>query len=935
MIRFVLQKIKNKKWLTTCLLLGLVFLVAAVSCQPMFKAGSLNKMLLDSFHNAGEEAEAYPTVIGRTGAYVTEKRQTAAAVLDGVKGYQQTWEKYLGSIKALNTQTILTLDEQSAQGAYGGKGKYLKVSYMPDMLAHTQVLVGEDYDAYAGNLYGCMLSESVMDACGFTVGETLEFPLWTDADGETLKLQICGIFKETDSTDTFWYTAPNTMEQEMFVSEETFDAIVKQFAPEKINYATNVLLDYTKINQKNVADVQYYIEQFHKEDESFTDSFLNLLKQYQKDKKTIDITLWVLELPLLGLVLAFIYMVTGQIIDTEQGEIAMMRSRGYRRSQIVALYALQACILCLVAMLIGTPLGYGLCKLAASTTDFLTFHAGNLSMYHFTPVMLVYGLAASAVGILFILIPVVIHSGVSIVQQKSDQKINKKMFWEKYFLDIVLLGVSIYLLHNFNQEIDKIRARALLGAKMDPLIFLDSVLFIVAMGLVVLRLLHYLVQLVYHIGRKKWRPAVYASFLQITRNFRKQGFISVFLILTVAMGLFNANAARTINQNYENRIRYADGADIRLQETWKMQAFYVSANDIDYNYVEPDPVKYDEPVKQGLCTSMAKVIRTNNISVSRGKTKIANCEFMGIHTKDFGETAYLQEELNRDVHWYTYLNELAQQENGVILSKNLAAALEVKVGDVVDCSRYGDSVMKKETVRGTISGKVVAVVDAWPGFVQYTYEDGEETEHYLIVANYAKTVQSFKISPYEIWYKLADGVDSDAVRAVIDASGTKLSAYTALDRDIDAMKETAMIRITNGMFTLSFVIALILCMIGFLIYWISSIRQRELLFGVYRAMGLSEKEINRMLVNEHLFSTLPSILAGGACGGVATYLFVRLFGVIYLPQKHNLSIYVYLDQMDVLKLVAVLMVMILLCIVILRRLVRSLNITQALKLGEE
>ena len=314
---------------------------------------------------------------------------------------------------------------------------------------------------------------------------------------------------------------------------------------------------------------------------------------------------------------------------------------------------------------------------------------------------------------------------------------------------------------------------------------------------------------------------------------------------------------------------------------------------------------------------------------------IANCEFMGIHTKDFGETAYLQEELNRDVHWYTYLNELAQQENGVILSKNLAAALEVKVGDVVDCSRYGDSVMKKETVRGTISGKVVAVVDAWPGFVQYTYEDGEETEHYLIVANYAKTVQSFKISPYEIWYKLADGVDSDAVRAVIDASGTKLSAYTALDRDIDAMKETAMIRITNGMFTLSFVIALILCMIGFLIYWISSIRQRELLFGVYRAMGLSEKEINRMLVNEHLFSTLPSILAGGACGGVATYLFVRLFGVIYLPQKHNLSIYVYLDQMDVLKLVAVLMVMILLCIVILRRLVRSLNITQALKLGEE
>ena len=160
MIRFVLQKIKNKKWLTTCLLLGLVFLVAAVSCQPMFKAGSLNKMLLDSFHNAGEEAETYPAVIGRAGAYLTEKRQTAAAVIDGVNGYQQTWAKYLGSVQAVNTQTILKLDEQSAQGAYGGKGKYLRVSYMPDMLAHTEVLAGEDYEAYDGELYACMMSPS-------------------------------------------------------------------------------------------------------------------------------------------------------------------------------------------------------------------------------------------------------------------------------------------------------------------------------------------------------------------------------------------------------------------------------------------------------------------------------------------------------------------------------------------------------------------------------------------------------------------------------------------------------------------------------------------------------------------------------------------------------------------------------------------------------
>lgn len=935
MIRFVLRKIQNKKWLTTCLLLGLIFLVAAVSCQPMFKEGSLNKMLLDSFHKTGELQNQYPAVIGRSGAYLTEKRQTVADVMEGIEGYHKTWESQLETIPTLYTQTRIKLDPQSSEGMYGIKGKYVSISYMPEMNDHIQILIGSDLQSYDGEGYACLMSEHVMDSCGYTVGETIDFPLWKNENDEKLELYICGVYRESDSHDIFWYETPNSIEDEVFVTEDCLDAIVRDFTPEKMIYSTHLMLDYTKITEKNVDALCDSVKQFHAEDENFEDTFLNLLQQYCADRKTVTITLWVLELPMLGLVLAFIYMVTGKIVETETGEIAMLRSRGYRRSQIIQIYILQAGILCVIAMLIGIPAGYFLCRLAASTTDFLTFQSVNLSMYGFTPLMLLYALFASVVGIVFILIPVVMHSGVSIVQQKADTKINKKMVWEKYFLDIILLATSLYLLHNFNQETEKIRTQALYGSKMDPLIFLDSVLFIVAMGLVVLRLIHYLVQLVYRIGRKKWKPAMYASFLQITRNFRKQGFISVFLILTVALGLFNANAARTINRNYENRLRYADGADVRLQENWKMQPFYVSPQEIDYEYIEPDPVKYDELLKQGICTSMTKVIRTDNVSVSKGKTSVENCEFMGIHTKEFGETAYLQEELNRTEHWYTYLNALSQKENGVIISSNLAARLDVKEGDILNCSRYGDSTLKRESVRGSIRGEVVAIVDAWPGFEQYEYKDGEELERYLLVANYAKTVQNFKISPYEIWYKLADGVSSDAVKTVIEQSGTNLSSYTALDIDIENMKETAIIRITNGMFTLSFLIALILCMIGFLIYWISSIRQRELLFGVYRAMGLSEKEVNRMLVNEHLFSTLPSILAGSACGGVATFLFVKLFGIIYLPQKHNLDIYIYIEWLDVLKLVGVLAVMILLCIVILRRLIRSLNITQALKLGEE
>lgn len=939
MLQFVLHKIKNKKWLTTCLVLGLTFLVAAVSCQPMFKNGSLNKMLFDAFAESAKAQNVYPAVIGRSGSYATEKRPTVAKVEEGIDGYRNTWEKYLSDVPVVCRQTMLTLPKESCQGSMGSRGSYLTISYMPDMLSHAEILTGCGYDVtdVPEDVYPAMLSESVMDAFHLTVGETLNFVNCKDEDGKTPKLFICGIFRESESTDLYWYMQPNACTSEVFVPADAFDDIVKRFGSEKIYYSTYELLDYAYIDAGNVDDVEYYLEQFHAEDKNFYDSFSGLLTQYNRDKQTVSITLWVLSLPMLGLVLAFIYMVASQIIETEKGEIAMMRSRGYRRKKIVGIYTLQAAVLSLVAIIIGLPASYGLCKLAASTTDFLTFRVGNLSMYTFTPWMLLYGGVAALAGIVCILIPVIANAGVSIVQQKSDVKINRKMFWEKYFLDVLLLVVSLYLLYNFNREMESIRDRALLGTKMDPLIFLDSVLFIGSMGLVVLRLLRYLVKLIYRIGKKRWQPASYASFLQITRNFRKQSFISLFLILTVALGLFNANAARTINRNHENRIYYETGADVTFQEKWEMRIFGNEMKGIekDYEYIEPDFVKYESLVSDGLCSNVTKVIRTDNTVVRKGKQSVPNCEMMGIHTKQFGEIANMQEELNRDVHWYTYLNELAKTERGVIISRNLAETLEVQVGDSIDCSLYGAVTFKADEVRGELYGQVVAIVDAWPGFCQYTYEDGTEIEHFLVVANYAKMIQSYKMLPYEIWCKLADGVSPEQVEAKLSDMQVELIGYESVSERIAQMKESAMIRITNGMFTLSFLVAIILCMIGFLIYWISSIRQRELLFGVYRAMGMSEKEINRMLVNEHLFSTFPAILAGGICGGVATLLFVKLFGIIYLPQRHNLDILIYLDMMDVGKLMLVLAVMIVICMLILHRLVRNMNITQALKLGEE
>ena len=147
--------------------------------------------------------------------------------------------------------------------------------------------------------------------------------------------------------------------------------------------------------------------------------------------------------------------------------------------------------------------------------------------------------------------------------------------------------------------------------------------------------------------------------------------------------------------------------------------------------------------------------------------------------------------------------------------------------------------------------------------------------------------------------------------------------------------DSSLVVITNGLFSLSFIVAVVLCLVGFLIYWITSIKQRELLFGIYRAMGMSMKEINKMLINEQIFSSVLASLAGYGVGALTTMLFVKLIAIVYLPETHNIPIALAVNPMDIIKLTAVVVVMFIACFIVIRTILKKMNITQALKLGED
>ena len=67
MIRFIKYKILNKKWLNICLLTGVILLSAFLSVYPMFKEGSLNRLLQNLFKDYTEKYVTYPAVMSTKG----------------------------------------------------------------------------------------------------------------------------------------------------------------------------------------------------------------------------------------------------------------------------------------------------------------------------------------------------------------------------------------------------------------------------------------------------------------------------------------------------------------------------------------------------------------------------------------------------------------------------------------------------------------------------------------------------------------------------------------------------------------------------------------------------------------------------------------------------------------------------------------------------
>ncbi len=922
MFRFILKKLLHKKWMTMGLLLGNILLTAVASANPMYQSAARQKLMN---RLVAENGGDIPGLARTDLMYTLNTEFDLESAL--FRDFDEIPDKIEEALQVPAEDLIIhnRMQEREISAVSmirqdGPDGSRFRIGCITDLWDHITIIETAEGAGKVGSVTDGILeaavSRQVMAQQDFLLGEIYEFEDFTDAvTGENVRFRIAAVFELADGK--VWPERPDTFEGECFVSEDTyFQHIYQTEGRRPVERTIYQVFDYQAMEEERGEELLAIVQQLDEEASwngrtSFEASFEAGLSEYVRQEGRVTQIMWILQLPIFLLLAAFLVLVSGQLYALEDGEISMLRSRGAGKLQIVGVYVGQSTILALAGGVIGLLLGFLLCVLIGTANGFMSFE--NPVDLSFRPGLSSIGmmLAAALVSVLVMTLPVLKYARVTIVEQKRKKR--SKPIWQRFFLDFLCVAVSAYGWYSFGRQEQQIREAALNMESFDPFLFLCPYLFLLGAALILLRILPLLIQLLYRMFRIRMKPETLAAFLQIMRNKGGQGFLCLFLMLTAAMGIMNASMARTLERKDEDEVRYRTGADLVLQERWESNAgLRVMNPELPALFYEPDLSRYDALSSQVFMTA---VIRDEYTRLSVRGVELSNVLMLGIDTKEFGETAWMKDGLT-ETHWYEDLNKMAVNTTYILVSRNFQEEYEMQEGDVLYFEGlYG----------GTSEGTIAGFVDYFPG---YTPQEGE----YLIVAHRDQIQADYGSVPYELWMK-TNG-NSDAVYQFLEEAQIPVERLLDVEELIREAQGETIYQITCGVLTINYLVVLILCMTGFLIFWTLSIKARELLFGVYRAMGLTMKEIMKMLFQEQFFLSILTVLSGTGIGIAAAAGFVLRILPAFAKEGEVLPAVLYIDGGDILVILISCAVMVGAGMAILGWLVARIRIAQALKLGE-
>ncbi|MCY3832497.1 MAG: FtsX-like permease family protein [Chloroflexi bacterium] len=776
-----------------------------------------------------------------------------------------------------------------------------------------------------------IIHEEFASEFGIQVGEYYQGYNWRlppDDPMQITMIRVAGIWRPRDEDHEYWFYRPNVFEDILLIHEETYRNRLAPYTESEINLAVWYLVtDGSSVNTSRVDElIRRHIDTEKIADQYLPGTYIQAspveeLRPYQRIVTVLTLTLTIFSLPIVILLIIFLVMLVGLVVDGQRNETAVMRSRGASAYQVVGLTTVEGVIMGFIALVVGGALAVAFTQLIGTTRSFMDFRWGHHFIVSVPPTIGSTILLAVAFTVLIRVVPTIGASRHTIISYKMDQsRLLQRPWWQRLGVDILLLILISYFYYQVFQQGGLIDveggARNIEEAYNQPFVFLLPPLTIFALTLFMLRFLAPMLRAIAWFIQ--WTNSV--GLLIVTRQLeRSPGAYYLPLILlvsTISLGIYTASFARTIDRYLYEQQYYRVSADVSVR------VFSQNPNSMPGGGGNDAPPAY---MHISEFKSMPHVRGATRIGEYAAKARLTSGSvegrFVGVDRADLGPVIFWRSDFAS--HRLGYLtNSLALQQDSALVSREFMEERALDIGDLLELDiRSAGEVFK-------INLQIVGVLEYFPRW--YPEKDGA-----LFVGNLDYLFEQAQIElAHRVIMRVEPEFDNRAfTRAVFDRGAAGVLTEEPVSR-INREQSRPERQGLFGLLSIGFITSSLATMIGFLLYTVFSYQRRYVELGILRAIGLSQTSMIVSVAWELGLLIIIGLALGLGIGLLVSLLYIPFMQFVSSLEGVAPPYVVTMAWIEIAQIVALFLGTFLLIMVILLVILRRMRIFQAVKLGE-
>lgn len=717
----------------------------------------------------------------------------------------------------------------------------------------------------SGDPVPVLIPERMLYNMGLQVGDTLTASL---AGAQPLTLQVAALWRPANENDPSWIFPPKFFDEVLLIqSDDLWNALEGIERPVQ-EAAWYLIFDGTDVKTSDVSSILGRIVDGERDVTAALPGIrLDLspaqnLRAFNDEVSRLTQQLVIMILPVSGLVLYFVSLVAGLLVTRQQQEDVTLRSRGMSRPAILSLHVMMWLIMAGLAVGIGILLSPLVVRLVGQTTSFLRFDdLRDPLIAVLTPQAVAVAIVTSLIAASSALYLAWRTTGQTITSFKQSSARASKAWWQRMYLDILLLIPAFYVLFTLWQQGGLVTNAD--TPFSDPLAFLGPTLFSLGLTLLFLRLWPFLLRIGSSVLAYGRSIAPLMALRELARSIGRYRGTLLMMCFTLSLIGFTASMASTLDRSLKDTIDYRIGADAVLITAIDAQTEQSVSE--DGSQTTTTVTGFNAPPVDDLLgvDGIAQVSRVGRyparvaLQSQRLDGTVLGIDRAAMAAVTRARADYADEQLAE------LFNRLAGNRTGVIISKASAETYNLRINQEI-------------TLQFSALNEWYEMRVPILGFVNY-FPTLNPNQGFFLIMNLDPIFEAAGTPlPHDVWMSLEPGADPQTIAQSVRELGFPVVRWLDPETELQTAQAAPARRGVLGFLSVGFIASIVLTLVGAVIQSAASFRAQASQLGSLRAMGLSGSSVGAYLILVQGMAAASGILSGTAIGIGTTLLFLPL-----------------------------------------------------------